>query len=55
MLWHDERVTSDFVKAKQYFEKAAASQDELAKENFDEVLATGQGGPKDLARAKGIT
>ncbi|MCL1088975.1 sel1 repeat family protein [Shewanella profunda] len=54
LYWHDARVTSDFAKARQYFEKAVANQDELAKENLGEMLAIGQGGPKDLARAEAL-
>ncbi|AAN57112.1 sel1 repeat family protein [Shewanella oneidensis MR-1] len=48
----DERITSDYNKARKYFEKAVAAGDELAKDNLAHMLATGQGGPKDLVRAE---
>jgi len=54
LYWHDKRVTSDFAKARQYFEKAAANGDELAKEHLGNMLLTGQGGPKDVARAEAL-
>lgn len=53
---HDERVTSDHNKAREYFEKSVAYGDELAnelaKEHLGNMLAAGQGGPKDLIRAE---
>lgn len=54
LYWHDERVTSDYSKAREYFEKAVASGDELAKDDLGHMLAAGQGGPKDLARAEAL-
>lgn len=52
LYWHDGRVTSDYSKAREYFEKSAAAGDELAKDDLGHMLAAGQGGPKDLARAE---
>lgn len=54
LYWHDERVTSDYSKAREYFEKSAAAGDELAKDDLGHMLAAGQGGPKDLARAEAL-
>ena len=54
LYWHDERVTSDYSKAREYFEKSAAAGDELAKDDLGYMLAAGQGGPKDLARAEAL-
>ncbi|MCT7946270.1 tetratricopeptide repeat protein [Shewanella septentrionalis] len=54
LYWHDGRVTSDYSKAREYFEKSAAAGDELAKDDLGHMLAAGQGGPKDLARAEAL-
>lgn len=54
LYWHDGRVTSDYSKAREYFEKSTAAGDELAKDDLGHMLAAGQGGPKDLARAEAL-
>ncbi|WP_198782106.1 tetratricopeptide repeat protein [Shewanella putrefaciens] len=54
LYWNQERMTADFAKARQYFEKAVAKGDTLAQEHLGHMLAMGQGGPKDLARAEDL-
>ncbi len=55
LYWNDKRVTSDHNKAREYFEKAVAyGAISTAKESLGQMLATGQGGPKDLIRAEAL-